>query len=193
MTTTPTNHFFDSCVVARYLTGNPPDHVPEIAKLILEAMDDSPKRRIWFSTILVAEVRPSQLRNKGFGTIEDLMNTLSGAFNPIGPTMPILMRAARLRDHLYVKEKPQSNEKPRILTVPDSIQLATCLHVKEALGVTDIEFNTFDDGKTKNYEDKAVSLLRFHEYATHLQDDADVKAVCNLVRVRPKHAQGVIL
>jgi hypothetical protein len=189
LTITPTNHFFDSCVIARYLTEIPPNHVPDIAKMILESMSDTPKRLIWFSTILVAEVRPSQLRKKGFGSIEDLMNTLHGVLKPIGPTMPILMRAARLRDHQYLKERPQANEKPRILTVPDSIQLATCLHVKEALGITDIEFNTFDDGKSKNYEEKAVSLLRFHEYAAHLKDDADVAAVCSLNRMKPTHRE----
>ncbi|MBK5948733.1 hypothetical protein CH339_19760 [Rhodobium orientis] len=84
----------------------------------------------------------------------------------------------------------QANEKTRVLTVPDSIQFATCLWVKEALGVSDIEFHTFDDGKGKNYEEKAVSLLRFEDYAGHIVDDAEIDSVRRLVRIKPELDQG---
>ena len=63
---------------------------------------------------------------------------------------------------------------------------------KEPLGVSDIEFHTFDDGKGKNYEDKAVSLLRLEEYAEHI-DDSDIDAVKRLVRIKPQLAQGELI
>lgn len=185
--TNPTSHFWDSCVIARYLTGNPKDHVADIAALLKEAV--AGKRRIYISTLLYAEVRPSQLKAKGFGSMEDLLAVTAGAFLPIGPTVPIMMQAARLRDHMYFPQKMGPGEKKRVLTVPDSVHLATCLHLKNDQGLKDIDFVTLDDGKGKNYEEKAVSLLRYHDYCTHVSDDKDVQEVCALGRVLPLHSQ----
>lgn len=177
--------FWDSNVLARFLTEVPPDYLPDINQYILNSR--AKKCRIWISTLLYAEVRPSQLKQKNYDNVLDLINALEGSCIPIGPTPPILLRAARLRDYSYRSASPQKGEKTRVLTVPDLIHLATCLHVKEARKRQDIVFHTFDDGKGRNYEEKAVSLLRYHEYATHLQDDLDVVAVCNLTRQRPQH------
>ncbi len=181
------NLFWDSCVLTRYLTESPPDHVSDISKFIAEAREG--KFKIWISTILYVEVRPSQLRKKAYGSIEDLISAFEGAFFPIGPTPTILLRAARLRDYSYQRQAPQPGERKRVLTVPDAIHLATCLYVKEALGISDIKFHTFDDGRGSNYEEKAVSLLRFEEYASHLTSDPDVAAVCALERTKPTHPQ----
>lgn len=97
-----------------------------------------------------------------------------------------------MRDYAFerVAGVRQRDEKSRVLTVPDSIQLATCLHVKEAFGIDDVEFHTFDDGKGSNYEEKAVSLLRFEEYSQHVISDENIAAVCNLVRIKPAMSQG---
>jgi hypothetical protein len=183
--------FWDSCVVTRYLTESPKDYVADIGKFISEAR--AGKHKIWISTILYAEVRPSQLAQKGFRSILDLIDALEGAFFPIGPTPPILLRSARLRDPMFRRAKPQKDERDRVLTVPDSIHLATCLYLKEEMGLSDIEFHTFDDGRGRNYEEKAVSLLRLHEYASHLMSDPDIAAVCSLRRMKPQHTQPSIL
>jgi len=185
------NIFWDSCVVTRYLTESPMDYVGDIGQFITEARQG--KRKIWISTLLYAEVRPSQLSRKGFLSILDMINALEGAFFPIVPTPPILLRAARLRDPMFHRAKPQKGEKDRVLTVPDSIHLATCLHLKEEMGITDIEFHAFDDGRGRNYEEKADSLLRFNEYATHLMSDPDIVAVCSLRKMRPEHTEPTIL
>ena len=148
------------------------------------------KRKIWYSTILYSELRPSLLTAGGFKNIEELIVELEGVLLPVSPTPPILMRAGRLRDYSFKHHSAQKTEKSRVLTVPDAIQFATCLFVKEALGITDIEFHTFDDGKGRNYEEKAVSLLRFEEYAEHCKDDLNIKAVCELARMKPALAQS---
>jgi hypothetical protein len=72
---------------------------------------------------MYAEVRPSQLKQKGYDKITDLVDALEGSCVPVGPTPPILLRAARLRDYAYRSANPQKNEKTRVLTVPDSIHL----------------------------------------------------------------------
>lgn len=177
------NLFWDSCVLTRYLTGIPPGFEGTLAKLVDEAK--AKKVRIWHSTILYAEVRPDQLAKAGYSEMAELIDALEGALFPIGPTASIMMRASRLRPYAYMHHTPQSQEKTRVLTVPDAIQLCTCLHVKEDRGISDIVFNTYDDGKGKNYEEKAVSLLRFEEYAGAFADDPDVAAVCALTRKPP--------
>lgn len=176
--------FWDSCVVIRFLTGNPDTGLPAMRQLIAEAK--AGKRRIWISTILFAEVRPSQLTQAGYNDINALIAEYEGAFLPVGPTPPILLQASRLRDHSYLSKNPQRSEKSRVLTVPDAIHLATCLHIKTSRNCPEIRFHTYDDGRGSNYEEKAVSLLRFHEYATRLMDYPDVVEVCDLPRVRPE-------
>lgn len=69
----------------------------------------------------------------------------------------------------------------------DSVHIATCLYVKESLGISDIVFHTFDDGRGHNYEEKAVSLLRYQEYCVHVAANEDVAAVCALPRCKPEH------
>ena len=179
----PRDLFWDSCVVTRFLTGEPDTGLGAVRTLIDEAV--AGKRRIWISTILYAEVRPSQLAKSGFGSIADLIKDLEGAFLPVSPTPNIMLQAARLRDHSYLSAKPQKDEKSRVLTVADAIQFATCLHIRDNRGCPDIRFHTFDDGKMRNYDEKAVSLLRFEQYATRLMSDPDVVAVCELPRARP--------
>ena len=187
----PRHLFWDSCVLTRYLTGNPPGYEGTLNKLVDDARGG--KIKIWHSTILYAEVRPSQLKAGGFESMADLIDDMAGALFPIGPTPSVLMRAARLRDYSYLHHSPQKTEKSRVLSVPDSIQLCTCLHVKEDRGVSDLVFCTYDDGKGSNYEEKAVSLLRFHDYATAHQGDVDVAAVINLDRRPPWLEQPGIL
>lgn len=181
----PRDLFWDSCVVTRFLTGEPDVGLAAVRTLIDEAL--AGKRRIWISTILYAEVRPSQLAKSGFRSHTELIADMAGAFLPVSPNPNIMLQASRLRDHAYLSENPQRDEKTRVLTVGDAIQFATCLHIRDNRGCPDIRFHTFDDGKTKNYEEKAVSLLRYEQYATRLMADADVAAVCDLPRSRPDH------
>lgn len=191
MTSTNSHVFWDSCVAIRYLTETPDSYVSDIAKLFNEAT--AGKVTIWISTILFAEVLPHHLKKKGYGSIQDLLDDLSGACNPIGPTPPILMQAARLRDHSYMHKEPQHNEKKRVLSVPDAIHLATCLYVQDAMGISDIKFQTLDDGKNRNYEERAVSLLRYQDYSEHLADDPDVALVRGLGRGLPIQTQPAII
>jgi hypothetical protein len=124
---------------------------------------------------------------KGHANFQDMMDDLRSCLRPIGPTPPILMRAARLRDHTYHRTPRQKDEKLRVMSGLDAVHLATCLHVRDEMGVSDILFHTLDDGRGKNYEEKAVSLLSFNDYSEHAASDPDVDAVRKLPRSRPIH------
>jgi hypothetical protein len=189
---TSKTHFWDTCVLARHLTQKPPELCGDIARFLDEAR--AGKRKIWYSTILYAEFNPAFLTGTPFKTLNELIASIEGVMLPIGPTAPIMMRAGRLRGRIFKHHAPQETEKNRVLSVADAIQFATCLYVKETLGISDIEFHTFDDGKGRNYdvtlEEKVVSLLRFEDYAHEHFDDPDIKAVCDLARLKPAMAQG---
>ena len=186
-TTSSENLFWDSCVVIRYLTDIPPNYVADIAKFLDEARAKPPKRRIYISSMMVPEVRPQHLKAKKYSDFQALLNDLQGAFTIINPNMNILMQASRLRGHQYYPKVMQANEKTRALSGMDSVHLATCLFVRDVLKVKDVVFHTLDDGKSKNYEEKAVGLLSYEKYAEHLRGDPDVDAVCSLPRCRPEH------
>jgi hypothetical protein len=184
---TEQSFFWDSCVIGRYLTEVPLDCVPDIATYLAEARQK--KVRIYISTLMIPEIRPWMLQKKGLQNFQDLIDDLEGCLFMVGPTPPILMQAARLRNFSYHRDPRQKDEKVRVLSGMDSVHLATCLYVRDVLGVADIRFHTFDDGRGENYEQKAVSLLRYHEYSSHLLGDLDVQSVCRLPREHPKHPQ----
>lgn len=168
----------------------PPGDKPDLEQMLRDAK--AKKKRIYHSTILYTEMRPSLLKAGGFASVQDLIADMEGVLLPVSPSPHILMIAGRLRDHTFMRppELRQKTEKDRVMSVPDAIQLSTCLHLKHDRGVSDIEFHTFDDGRGSNYEEKAVSLLRLHEYSLHIKDNDDIDRACALVRIKPKLAQG---
>lgn len=188
------NHFWDSCTLIRHLTQVPPELTADMAKLLDEAK--AGKRKIWVSTILFAELTPSHLNERTrYKTVDDLVAEMESVLLPVTPNIEITLRAGRMRRHTFYRpdNERQHNEKNRVMSVPDAIQLATCLFVKEALGVSDIEFHTFDDGKGSNYEEKAVSLLRLDAYAKHITDCPDIEAVRKLDRLKPQFQQSPLV
>lgn len=190
MSSTSDNVFWDSCVLGRWLTDVPPGNKPDLDAMLRDAKLG--KRRIYHSTILYAEMRPALLKKGGFESVDDLIADMEGVLLPIGPSPHIMMMAGRLRDHVFFRPDGirQASEKNRVMSVPDAIQLATCLHLKHDRGVADIEFHTFDDGRGTNYEERAVSLLKLHDYCEHLRGNDDIDRACALPRIHPKLAQG---
>jgi predicted nucleic acid-binding protein len=174
----------DSCVLIRYLFENPPELVPDIAKFLDEAK--AGQRRIYMSTMVMAEIKPNQLKQKNFQDFQALYDDMQSALFLIGPIPPILMQAARLQDYVYHNTPKAEGENNRVLGGMDAVHLATCLYVRDVLGITDIEFHTFDNGGG-NTKPKNVSLLKFELYSKHVENDPDVKAVCNLPRMMPQH------
>lgn len=65
----------------------------------------------------------------------------------------------------------------------------TCVFARDVLGLEDIVFHTFDDGKGKNWEGKCVPLLSFDEWTGGLEDNELVQAVLKLPRQKPTHPE----
>jgi hypothetical protein len=75
------------------------------------------------------------------------------------------------------------------MTLGDAIHIASALWVKEALEFADLEFLSFDDGKSKSDElddgVKSLSLLNLEDYTSGISTNPDVKAVVGLPRLMP--------
>lgn len=114
------------------------------------------RRKLWVSSILYAELRPSAFRPSGrFPNLDRFVAYVSGLTTTVSPTPETMLRAARLRDLTWTRSPDlrAKDEKPRYMSLGDSIHLATALWVKEALDLGDeLEFLTFDDGKSKTGE-----------------------------------------
>lgn len=91
--------FWDSCILCRYLTEQPAEHLNDIAQFLEEAKAGDTE--IYFSTILLAEVRPSHLKQKGYASFNQLQADFQNALRPIAPNANIMMMASSLRDHSF--------------------------------------------------------------------------------------------
>ena len=86
----------------------------------------------------------------------------------------------------------EAEVKPRTMALGDAMQIASALWVKEAIGVPDLEFLTFDDwcspdGKASD----RLCLLHLQDYAVDAGSSADIKAAIRLTRLEPvAHARS---
>lgn len=183
MTDEPQHLFWDSCVFIRYLTGQPPEGLSDIEQYLDDAVHG--KARIYVSTVAFTEIKPQFLRRRDYGDINDFFRDFEGAFSLISPTPDIFSWAGALRDPMY----HHATKKPRVVGTPDAIHLMTCIYARDVLGLKDIIFQTFDDGKGKNWEGKCVPLLSFHEWTSGLENNKLVQAVVKLPRQKPIHPE----
>lgn len=181
------HYFWDSCVFSRYLTGEPEAHVSDIEQYIADAKNGL--IQIHYSTIALAEIKPSHLVKRGFGDFNDFAKDFQGAFYPISPLPDVLLKASALRDFKY----PNPNGgKDRILGLGDAIHLLTCIFAKEFLKLENIIFHTLDEGKGNSWEGNCVPLLTFEKYTDGVPNNPDVKKIIALKREKPIYKNGTL-
>lgn len=170
----------------RYLTQNPPEHISDIEDFIIDAQKK--QRTIFYSTMAIAEIKPSHFKTRGYGVIQDFFDDFEGAFEPIGPDPNIFANAARLRDAESVN--PGGPREPkRVIGMADAIHLMTCLYVRDVLDVPDVVFHTFDKGKGATWEGKCIPLLGFEQWFPNPEPQSLVASICGLTRLKPVHPQ----
>jgi hypothetical protein len=183
------NLFWDACVFYRYITRVPAEGLNDLDELVRDA--ESGRRKIYFSTLCFAEVRPSFLKPH-YGRLDEFIADLGKAFEPIDPNPNILLRAGSLKDH-EVTDPGTMQVSKRVVGTADAIHLMTCLFLRDAMGVSDIVFQTYDEGKGTSWEGKCVPLLGFERWYPEANRSREVEDVCGLVRARPLHPQSILL
>jgi hypothetical protein len=172
--------------VLRHANGDSGEAEHHIETILTEAAVS--KRRVWVSSVLFAELRPSTFVPGRFATLVELTRYIRALATLVTPDPNAMLRVARLRDaKWHMPGDSRAGEgKPRTMALGDAMQISSALWVKEAIGVPDLEFLTFDDwcspdGKSGN----RLCLLHLQDCAVDMGTDADVKAAVRLTRLEP--------
>jgi hypothetical protein len=120
-------HFLHTSVLLRHANGDSGEAERQIETILTKAAVT--KRRVWVSSILFAELRPSMFVCGRFATLFELMRYIRSLVTLVAPDPNTMMRAARLRD--AKRQRPaglsQADEKPRSMSLSDAIQIASAL------------------------------------------------------------------
>jgi hypothetical protein len=179
-------HFLHSSVVLRHASGDSGEAEHHIETILTEAAVH--KRRVWVSSVLFAELRPSTFVPGRFATLFELTRYIRALATLVTPDPNAMLRVARLRDAKWHSpgDKSEAEGKPRAMALGDAMEISSALWVKEAIGVPDLEFLTFDnwcapEGATSD----RLCLLHLQDYAVDVGGNADVKAAIRLTRLEP--------
>ena len=178
------HHFLHTNVFLRHASGASGEAEEHIERILTQAA--VAKRRVWVSSLLFAELKPSMFVPGRFDTLEGLTRYIRSLATLVTPDPNTMLRVARLRDAKWQRPADMrgAEEKPRMMSLSDAIQVASALWVKEAAGVTDLKFLMFDDwSEAKN--GARLSLLRLQDYAQDARANSDVMAAVRLTRIQP--------
>ncbi|MGH6799430.1 MAG: hypothetical protein ACREDI_13735 [Roseiarcus sp.] len=185
-------HFLHSSVVLRHANGDSGEAEHHIETILTEAA--VAKRRVWVSSVLFAELRPSTFVPGRFATLFELTRYIRALATLVTPDPNAMLRVARLCDAKWQMpaDGHETEGKSQTMSLGDAMQIASALWVKEAIGVPDLEFLTFDDWCSHDPRPgNRLCLLHLHDYAVDAGVNADVKAAIRLTRLEPiVHAQS---
>src|SRR5271166_646104 len=178
-------HFLHTSVLMRHASGDSGEAERQIETILTKAV--VAKRRVWISSILFAELRPSMFVAGRFDTLFELTRYLRSLATVVTPDPNTMMRAARLRHAKWQTPAGarRADEKPRSMSLSDAIQIASALWVKEAIGIPDLEFLMFDERSSNEAGGgRRLSLLGLEDYAENARS-RDEMAVVQSARVEP--------
>ena len=180
------HHFLHTNVFLRHASGSSGEAEEHIDRILTQAA--VAKRRVWVSSILFAELKPSMFVPGRFKTLEGLTRYIRSLATLVTPDPNTMLRVARLRDAKWQRpaDLGGADEKPRMMSLGDAIQIASALWVKEAGGVSDLKFLMFDDWNSNEAAGSGrLSLLRLQDYAQDARANSDVMAAVRLTRIQP--------
>ena len=185
ITSTSDKHFLHMNVLLRHARGELGDSERDLETILTEAAVG--KRRLWASSLLFAELRPSAFVPGRFPTLSEFVRYLRAIAIFVTPDPNTMLRAGRLRDVKW--QRPASlrlpGETPRFLSMVDAIQLSSALWVKETAGVANLEFIALDDRIGDDAESRAsLSPLRLQDYTDDTIDSDGIAAI-RLARAEP--------
>ena len=184
------NLFWDSCVFIRYITNDvDADHFQDIARFVGEAK--AGKRKIYYSTISLAEFRQDHFVGSEYGSIRDFFDDMGASCIPIEPNPNVLISVGELRS--AKSTNPGDPKGPsRSIATPDAIIMMSALFARDALGVDDIVLHSTDEGKGKNWYGRSVPVIGFESWFPPATRTDRVKEVCSLPREKPTHPEPML-
>jgi len=180
------HHFLHTNVFLRHASGASGEAEEHIDRILTQAA--VARRRVWVSSLLFAELRPSMFVPGRFDTLHELTRYIRSLATLVTPDPNTMLRVARLRDAKWQRPADMrgADEKPRMMSFGDAVQIASALWVKEAGGVSDLKFLMFDDWSSNEANGGGrLSLLRLQDYAVDARANSDVMAAVRLPRIQP--------
>ena len=180
------HHFLHTNVFLRHASGASGEAEEHIDRILTQAA--VARRRVWVSSLLFAELRPSMFVPGRFDTLHELTRYIRSFATLVTPDPNTMLRVARLRDAKWQRPADMrgADEKPRMMSFGDAVQIASALWVKEAGGVSDLKFLMFDDWSSNEANGGGrLSLLRLQDYAVDARANSDVMAAVRLPRIQP--------
>ena len=178
------HHFLHTNVILGHARGASGEAEEHIENILTQAA--ALKHRVWVSSMLFAELRPSMFAAGRFNTFHEFTRYIRSLVTLVTPDPNTMLRVARLRDAKW--QRPAgvrgANEKPRMMSFSDAVQIASALWVKEAGSVADLRFLMFDD-PSEAKGGARLSLLRLEDYAEDARANSDVMAAVCLTRIQP--------
>jgi hypothetical protein len=178
------HHFLHTNVILRHASGASGEAEEHIENILTRAA--VLKHRVWVSSLLFAQLAPSRFVPGRFGALHEFTRYICSLVTLVTPDPNTMLRVARLRDAKW--QRPTgvrgADEKPRMMSFSDAVQIASALWVKEAGGVADLRFLMFDDANEAKGGPR-LSLLRLQDYAEDARANSDVMAAVQLTRVQP--------
>jgi hypothetical protein len=179
-------HFLHTNVILRHACGASGEAEEHIDNILTQAA--VLKRRVWVSSFLFAELRPSMFIAGRFNIFHEFTRYIRSLVTLVTPDPNTMLRVGRLLDAKWQRPVGArgADEKPRTMSFTDAVQIASALWVKEAGGVADLRFLMFDDWSSADSRRGApLSLLRLQDYADEGRANSDVMAAVRLTRVQP--------
>jgi hypothetical protein len=180
------HYFLHTNVFLRHASGASGEAEEHIDRILTQAA--VLKRRVWISSLLFAELKPSIFAPGRFNSFDQLTQYIRSLATIVTPDPNTMLRVGRLRDAKWQRPAHArgADDKPRMMSFNDAIQIASALWVKEAGGVTDLKFLMFDDWSRNEAKGRTpLSLLRLQDYAEDAGANSDVMAALRLTRIQP--------
>jgi hypothetical protein len=177
-------HFLHTNVILRHACGASGEAEEHIDNILTQAA--VLKRRVWVSSFLFAELRPSMFIAGRFNIFHEFTRYIRSLVTLVTPDPNTMLRVGRLLDAKWQRPVGArgADEKPRTMSFTDAVQIASALWVKEAGGVADLRFLMFDDSNEAKGGPR-LSLLRLQDYAQDAPANSDVMAAVQLTRIQP--------
>ena len=184
--------FLDTCV---FIAGiNKEEHTKDALASTLQFFDEASRGecRIYTSTIALAEFRPKNIVDKEFEGFSKFLSALDSCV--LVPPDPLI---ANLASELRELDFKKSGSNKRVLTLGDSLMLATAIILEDYWQIDFSGFFTFDKGRGKTAENdkggnKAIPLIGFGEWLKHCPEEPHVERVRQLNPRVPSHPNPVI-
>lgn len=185
------SYYWDSCVFIAYFNDEREQHahlIDHIHQFLKEAQ--AGKCEIYTSTVTIAEITSQTLSSASVGSFREFLKDFQSSVFLIDADPNTMALASHLRSQRYSK---QDGAKPRQLSPPDGIHLATAANLRPMYGVDLDAFHTFDAGRSRGLEGgRGIPILGYEDWTAECGTDSWVKRVIGLRRSKPEHPSPLL-